>query len=379
MALAVGVSVVLGGCAAPGTRPAEDPDPELTTALAQTPVVTLRGPDNPTLDPKVLATFWDSARVRGATPAQATPPPTPPITPHSGPPITPAPTPGQAGARPFAQARLVRSPTGPTGGPGLGTATTSSPPTGSEVADIATAPVFDPAAQVLAARTTGRLFFTISGQPRSCTATVVASGSGSVLATAGHCLLADTPATGGGTRPAASNFLFGPGYHDGVFPSGRWTVESVHIPAGWSAGLDWSQDVGFLRVARQPDTGNTIQAAVGAQGLVFTDPTDPTDTAASGTTAVLGYPAVPPFDGATLRWCATTQAPPPDTLDPAGLAIRCAMTPGYSGGPALAAFDPSSGAGYLVAVASHDYTTGTLYGPRLGPAALDAYREADRG
>lgn len=365
---AFAAALLLSGCAAERpTRPAGGPDPDRTAALEQVPPVMLRGPGNPTLDPKVLAAFWDSARVRGATPQEATPPtgaaPGPEgsvggLEPSSGPALDPA--------RPFADALLVRTPTGPGS-----TSTTTSSPAGPGIGEVVAAPKFDPAAAgaVLAARTTGRLFFTVAGQPRSCTATVVASGSGSVLATAGHCLLTDGAE---GPREPATNFLFGPGYHDGIFPFGRWSIESVHIAAGWTTGLDWSQDVGFLRVAPLSEQGGSIQVALGAQGLVFGDP------AVARPTAILGYPAVAPFDGTTLRWCATNTPPPPDTLDPGGLAVRCAMTPGYSGGPALADLDLDSGAGYLIAVASHDYAVGTLYGPRLGAAALAAYREADR-
>lgn len=365
------VAVALGGCAgpAPPTSGVPDPDPGLTAALEQVPAVSLRGPGNPTFDPRVVAAFWDSARVRGATPQKSTPRPTSVGPAAAGPVGGSAPAavgPGRDAGRPFAAALLVRTPTGPDSAP------TTTSPAASGIGEVVAAPVFDPAGvgAALAARTTGRLFFTVAGQARSCTATVVASGSGSVVATAGHCLLTDGSQ---GPRESSTNFLFAPGYRDGTFPFGRWSVKSVHVTAGWAAGLDWSQDVGFLRLARSPGDNVSVQVALGAQGLVFGD------IAPAEAAAVLGYPAVPPFDGATLRWCATSHPAPPDTVDPGGLGVRCAMTPGYSGGPALARFDPGTGAGYLVAVASHDYATGTVYGARLGPTALAAYREADRG
>ena len=217
---------------------------------------------------------------------------------------------------------------------------------------------------------TGRLFFTLAGQPRSCTASVVTGASGSVIATAGHCLLADaTP--GRGPRAEAGNFLFAPGFHDGVFPDGRWLVTSVHIAAGWRERGDWTEDVAFLRLATN-DARQNVQSTVGALGVVFSDHD------LSAAVALLGYPAVAPFDGTSLRWCATPAQPGGDPVDPAAIAVPCTMTAGYSGGPVLADYDTAHLSGYLAGVASHDYGAGTVYGAHFGHAALDAYLEADR-
>lgn len=363
------ILVVLGGCAAAPTAAPGVPDAELTAALAEVPTVSLRGPDNPTLDPEVLAEFWDSARVRSATP-----PPASPVQGSMGlaPPAIAVPEDrGPAGQGvPFAQALLVRGPTGPALSPELD-GSVALPPVVGEVTD---APVLDEGGSGgVASRTTGRLFFTVGSQPRSCTAAVVTSGSRSVVATAGHCLLT---ADSGGDRLAATNFLFGPGYVDGQFPFGRWTVESVHLASGWSSSADWSQDVAFLRMAPSTANGERLQAVVGALGVVF----DLVGAARPGvTTALLGYPSVPPFDGSSLRWCATASPAPPPPVAPDGFGLRCAMTAGYSGGPAVAGFDPETGAGFVVGIGSHDYGAGTVFGASLGSAALAAYVEADQG
>jgi hypothetical protein len=357
----------VSGCGSAPSPPAGIPDPDRIAALEQVPVVSLRGPDNPTLDPRVLSEFWDSARVRAATPQQATPsggdarPGTAGGTgqpPDLGPPAV--------GVAPFLDSPLVRSPTVTGQDP---TAQNPIAPGGAAdrewSAEVASAPELDPTGS--GTRTTGRLFFTIGGQPRSCTATVVASGTGSVLATAGHCLLTDGM---DGPRQHATNLLFAPGFRDGEFPHGRWFIESVHIARGWVDRSDWSQDVAFLRVALTAEWG-TIQAAVGAQGVAF-------EASAAGPTALLGYPAVPPFDGSVLRWCGTNRPEPATAAAPDGLGVRCTMTPGYSGGPTLTQWDPATATGYLIAIASHDFSDGTVYGARLDSDALTAYREADR-
>lgn len=357
--------LLLSGC---GVSPvsSDGPDAGLTARLAEMPVVSLRGPeDNPTLDPDVLAEFWDSAQVRAATPVEAAPVggAAGPVAPAPG---GSAPQPEQA---PFVSALLVRSPTGPISDPVV-----VAPPAPAAVGEVVAAPVLNSAAEgdVLAARVTGRLFFTVGGgQPRSCTATVVASGSGSVIATAGHCLLTDGA---DGERVPATNLLFAPGYVDGTFPFGRWAVESVHLSPGWAQGAVWGQDVAFLRVARSAETGETLQNEVGALGIAF----DPAGALAGTTTALLGYPSVAPFDGTVLRWCATTDPAAPAAVDPAGVGMSCAMTAGYSGGPLVSQFDPATGTGFVAGVGSHDYGAGTVYAPRLGDAALAAYSQADQ-
>lgn len=246
--LVVMAVVLVGGCGVTPVRSGA-PDAGLTARLAEMPVVSLRGPeDNPTLDPDVLADFWDSAQVRAATPVEAAP-----VGGAAGP---AAPGPGSVPPfeqAPFVSALLVRSSTGPFSDPVV-----VAPAAPAVVGEVVAAPVFGSATEgdVLAARVTGRLFFTVGGgQPRSCTATVVASGSGSVIATAGHCLLSDGA---DGERAMATNLLFAPGYVDGTFPSGRWAVESVHLAPGWAQGAVWGQDVAFLRVARSTETGQTL-------------------------------------------------------------------------------------------------------------------------
>jgi hypothetical protein len=366
----IAVAVVVSGCASAPSPPSSIPDPDRIAALEQIPQVSLRGPDNPTLDPDVLSEFWDSARVRGAAPLQATPAggsATPPQPPAGPPPAAPF-----DAAEPFGDAAVVLAPDVTDQDPTTPNPAESAPAEAAGRADqdslleVASAPELDPTGT--GSRAAGRLFFTLAGKPRSCTATIVASGTGRVLATAGHCVLTDGI---DGPRQHAANLMFAPGFRDGEFPWGRWYIESVHIARGWVDRADWSQDVAFLRVHFSPEFVPIERAVGAAQGLAF-------GSSASGSTALLGYPAVPPFDGATLRWCGTNHPEPPTGAAPGGLGVRCAMTSGYSGGPTLTRWDSSTATGYVIAIASHDFAAGTVYGARLDADALAAYREADR-
>jgi V8-like Glu-specific endopeptidase len=115
------------------------------------------------------------------------------------------------------------------------------------------------------------------------------------------------------------------------------------------------------------DAGRTLTQAVGGQPIAF-------DRPRGGAVTVLGYPAAPPFTGERLTYCAGALR-----QDTVGLSsdqgLRCDMTPGSSGGPWLAGFDPVLGRGTLVSVTSFMYTahTGYLWGPYLGATARSLF------
>ncbi|MCD2191228.1 trypsin-like serine peptidase [Actinomycetospora soli] len=278
-------------------------------------------------------------------------------------------------------------PAGPDGAPG---ATRSDAPlvalgAGVGAASAPLGPIAEPfEALGLSARATGRLFFTVAGRPRSCTASVVNAASPygtSVVITAGHCLLSDGS---DGPRTPAANIIFVPGYRVGAEPYGRYLAQAAQVTSGWAAGLDWSNDVGFVRLASQGLVN--AQDAVGSYGMVFGAP------AALGRVDLLGYPSAPPFDGSAARICrgaVSGAAGPADPADAGSQPLPCEMTAGYSGGPGLATpalpgvlADPAelpanSGAAgsYIVGVGSHDYRQGTVYLAPLGEQALAALRQ----
>lgn len=316
--LAVPASI-FSGCAVESPTPAAGQ--ELRAELEATPRVDLRGRDNPTQDPAVVNVLWDSAQLRQAVPVPA-------AARARGPGSAPAPSAGP---------RLVIDPQPATAG-------TSSAVGVSESA-------------------TGRLFFTLDAVPRTCTGSVLSSEEGGVVATAGHCLLSDGES---GPRVRAQNLMFVPGYRGGAGLAGRWFAEDVAVAAGWEGNGDWSQDVGFVRLADRP-FGESVHDFTGGLGAVFGEPGRVPVT-------VLGYPSTGRYDGQNVQRCSGDGTGPADSADPDALTAPCPMTAGYSGGPWLLA---SGAPGRLVGVSSHDYGAGVVYGARLGGGALEAFRRVE--
>ncbi|MDC8758689.1 trypsin-like serine peptidase [Janthinobacterium fluminis] len=75
--------------------------------------------------------------------------------------------------------------------------------------------------------TVGKLFFSISGVPYVCSASVIQRR---IVATAGHCVHSGTAAG------FHSNFMFAPAYRDGVAPLKTWNWRLVTTTATWAGG-----------------------------------------------------------------------------------------------------------------------------------------------
>lgn len=238
-------------------------------------------------------------------------------------------------------------------------------PVGAQLPDSTAGDLF--AATGLAASTQGRLYMSVSDGDSVCSASVVNSASGTIVATAAHCVwdfAADTWAT---------NMWFVPANVDGdVAPYGAWNAVSVVAPQefidtadvgadGMIIGAGWAYDFAFLVMGPNGD-GQTIQAVTGGQGIAFGIPTEEL--------VVTGYPTAPPFDGLTQRYCSSSW------WDSSGgtFVIPCDMTPGSSGGGWLTNYDPVSGSGYLVAATSFG-SPGIIGSVPLGARALQLFTE----
>lgn len=175
----------------------------------------------------------------------------------------------------------------------------------------------------------GRLFMLEpGGTPASCTAAVVDSPAGDVIATAAHCV--HERAAGGWMR----RIVFVPGYRDASAPYGVYAVTSVSAGHGWLNREDPAADFAFLSVA--PDsTGQAVQARVGARPAVFQP--------AAGDKSAFGYPAVGPYDGERLQYCKGGTRIVRDVLLSGGEELRCRMTGGASGGPWYDSLDRQGG------------------------------------
>lgn len=211
----------------------------------------------------------------------------------------------------------------------------------------------------------------VDGGRHQCSATVVASTSRRLLATAAHCVWLD-----GDWRVDGATFI--PGYAGGEEPHGRWAVDTAYVPPAWqdanSPIEDVAADTDFAFVSLLPRDGVLPEQTLGAQGIRWSVP-DTVEVAA------LGYPSLGAYDGQSLRGCtgsavvepfARATAPAPGEV----LALDCDMTEGASGGPWLAGPDAAAGRGQVVGVVSGGDDT-ALVSPRFGPVAREVYDAAD--
>lgn len=221
----------------------------------------------------------------------------------------------------------------------------------------------------LAAATQGRLYMSFSDGDGVCSASVVTSASGSVVATAAHCVWDFA------VDDWATNMWFVPADADdtAVAPFGEWHAESVVAPQtfldtaevderGGISGDGWAYDFAFLSMGTNT-AGQTIQEVTGGQGIAFGVPAEEL--------VVTGYPSAPPFDGRSQRYCASASW---STGIRATYSLPCDMTEGASGGGWLTNYDPVTGSGYLVATTSYRGLTAIGAAP-LGESALEIFTE----
>jgi hypothetical protein len=246
-------------------------------------------------------------------------------------------------------------------------------------------------------RTVGKLVAKLPGhQVESCSAAIVDSPSGSVVATAAHCISSpERPrkpeamyfqpsyeGTGGSRREGGSRGGSGKGDGPKYVLAHGWKVTSWKTAPGWDTGRDLESvlpyDWAFLRMEKRD--GRTIQDVYGANKLR-------TEPVRSGRTTTLGYPASSPYDGETLHYCSGKAhryvRGEIAAANVGALALQpCRLTQGVSGGPWLRGIDKKRGAGTLVAVTSvgsDDELLGRPY-PRSAKALLDAFgAERKRG
>ncbi len=157
-----------------------------------------------------------------------------------------------------------------------------------------------------------------------CTASVVHSPTGNVIATAAHCVVG----TGAG-------LMFVPGYHDGIAPYGRWSVQASYVSARWLRDQDPLTDYAFLTVSPQSRGGRPVEVeqVVGADELVV-------DRGRTAPVTVVAYPAQ---SGGRPIICTTAAYP---HLGYPGFDCRGYVV-GTSGGPWITDYDQATGRGGL--------------------------------
>lgn len=200
-------------------------------------------------------------------------------------------------------------------------------------------------------RSVGKLVAELPGdRAESCSAAVVDSPSGSILATAAHCVRSPD-------RPQAPRALyFQPAYRDGGGP--KSVVEHGWKVTDWRTSPRWNvtkplatilpDDWAFLKVAKKG--GRTIQQAYGANKIRFGPIGD-------GEATTLGYPATGSYDGERLDYCAgrahVYRKGEIAAANVGALSLHpCRLTQGVSGGPWLRGWDARRRSATVVAVTS---------------------------
>jgi V8-like Glu-specific endopeptidase len=216
------------------------------------------------------------------------------------------------------------------------------------------------------ARTTGKIFFTLSGTDYVCSGSSVASANSDVAVTAGHCVT-------DGSGNWATNWTFVPGYSNGNAPYGSFTARRFFVASQWTTSANEDYDVAFaaLNTASPDGVPVHVVSAVGGMGVAF--------GTQEGQVDAFGYPSEPPYNGASLYYCAGGTSPDPyhATSD---MGLDCAMTEGSSGGPWLSGFNGSTGVGTITSVSSFKYddSSNMMYGTTFGASARSLYNQAAR-
>ncbi|MER7504053.1 hypothetical protein AB0L05_05140 [Nonomuraea pusilla] len=232
-------------------------------------------------------------------------------------------------------------------------------------------------------KTIGKVFFVDgSGKFRWCSATSIQSNYRNLVATAGHCVY-DTESN----KAVLDNWVFVPGYYQGKAPWGIYVGKQAFTHYDFDAYEDYDRDYAFVTVyngihfdgVKQVDrkdferfTGpkrswggryyillskdaGRLGDNVGGQGFAWNQPT-------GKSVRTFGYPAAPhpdgsrPYSGVTPKHCygkTTAKALGASWLKiEEHIGLKCAVTPGYDGGPWLLNYNNAKRLGYVNGVTS---------------------------
>jgi hypothetical protein len=197
-------------------------------------------------------------------------------------------------------------------------------------------------------------------EPHFCTASVVDSPSGDVIATAAHCLSGD-----------AKDLEFVPMYHGGQAPYGAWDVTGAYVSQRWLLDQDPQADFAFLTVRPQDIGGKqrTLQSVVGGDPLVV-------GSRPPQWTVVVGYPAGTGGQPLICLNQAVARRGYPS--------FHCGgFVSGTSGGPWLADYNSQTGRGDLYGVTGGRHQGGCVswvsYSSSFAADTMAVYKRAMTG
>ncbi|MGA8744715.1 MAG: trypsin-like serine protease, partial [Solirubrobacterales bacterium] len=206
-------------------------------------------------------------------------------------------------------------------------------------------------ASTLEDRTNGRIFGVDPRQgPYSCSGTSLNTPDGSIVLTAGHCVVE--------ARSWGRDLIFIPAFDHGRRPFGTFAAEAVYTTPEWRQSENTDFDVAALLV--KPNQYGTLASVVGSRGYV-------TGRSRFSAFQIFGYPAGA-LDGEELRSCLTHGlGSDPLTVGlegPPTVPSRCNMAAGSSGGAWL------TEGKYVNGVTSYGYAHNftRLYSPYFGAA-----------
>ncbi|RJL26587.1 trypsin-like serine peptidase [Bailinhaonella thermotolerans] len=216
--------------------------------------------------------------------------------------------------------------------------------------------------------TVGKVFFRVNGQRYWCSASSIQSKYRNLVATAGHCVY-DTE-----TNRLADRWVFVPAYKDGKAAFGIYVGHTLNLHPDFEVFEDYDRDFAFVNVhssfvwdrngkLQRDEKGKPVRVRLGDQvgGQGFAWNQDP-----KSTVWAFGYPAGKhldgdqPYSGHTMKSCyGSGKAMPVAAKFNAQehVGIKCAFTPGASGGPWIKNYNQSKRAGYIVGVNSLAWDT----------------------
>ncbi|MBD0746963.1 serine protease [Streptomyces sp. CBMA152] len=221
-----------------------------------------------------------------------------------------------------------------------------------------------PAPQTSAGATAGlpSVGVLVDGDKHWCTASVVASPKGNVVATAAHC--ADSGSVG--------SMEFAPAFSGAVkgsTPYGTWKVKAVQTDDKWSKDGDDAYDYAFLTL--EPDArGRSVQSVVGAAEADWASGPERRVT-------VVGYPAEDHNPDNRPISCTTDSRRDSDMAS--DVRIECAgFWTGTSGSPWLADYRGPGRLGHLIGVLSGGDTDVESTAVLFDAHARELYEKATR-
>jgi len=187
--------------------------------------------------------------------------------------------------------------------------------------------------------TVGKVYVTVPGGTGQCSASALNSGKRRLVITAGHCVHAGA---GGGWY---SNFIFVPGFRQGVSPVGNFVAGNLTARTAWINSSSSDEDMAIAIMNNGGIYGAKVVDTVGGMGLRW-------NWGYSVAVTIMGYPAAGGFPGDLQYFCQGT------TWNGHGQQVRawCNMTQGSSGGPWLQEYNDQNGLGYTNSVVSHRHS-----------------------